>query len=159
MLSLGGKSLIRTAIDRPRDEDAAAGREQGGGRAQRAGLPGKQPEYRRPAARHRRVRGSVIAQEADQSGDLRMPLGHYGLEVVHQLALPMRATLGSAPTARAQPAERLSRADGERRQEQDHPGWRTIAQREEPIAALETEHGAPLEEIRNVGAKRRADLM
>ena len=67
-----GKSLIRCAIQCPRHNRAAAGREDLRGGMERRFLAPKQAENGRAAARHRRLRGARPSERRDNLCNLGM---------------------------------------------------------------------------------------
>jgi len=78
------------------------------------------------------------------------------LQIVDQICTRVRPR-ASGRTVGVEPCVRLARTDAEIGQDEHDRGRRAIDQREEQVAALEAEHRAALEEVRDVGAERAAD--
>ena len=80
-----GKSLIRRAIQRPRDQRAPARSEQHGCCLERCRLARKQAENSRAAARHRRFPGALLPKRGNNPCDFWMTFRDDGLKVVSTL--------------------------------------------------------------------------
>ncbi len=141
-----------------------------GERAGRSFCPGsriEETEYRRTAARHRRMSSAQSAQLGHDSSNLRVMGGHDRLEVVHDLPDWQRGLVGgtqardSAPSRRSrdvEPTIGVLRADAKPGDHQRHPCGRLIDQREQQVATIEPQCGSPFEEKRHVGTQFARDL-
>jgi hypothetical protein len=80
-----GKSLIRRAIDGPRQKSPRARLLRGADGALSSRAPAEQPEHGRPAAGHGGVKGARFLERVDNPLDLRMMRGDGTLQIVWRI--------------------------------------------------------------------------